>query len=99
MERRILGKYSDMANSKETRRIFIDSLIEVCLDNGFTGIVMDREYPTFREGTPEDKLNYALLTQASGMMDCPGRLGMDDLNLGAQIYNYRYQKISIICLI
>jgi chitinase len=58
-------KFSDMAVSRESRRLFIESAVEFLDRNHLDGLDIDWEYPgmagaghTFR---PEDKQNYTLL--------------------------------------
>jgi chitinase len=58
-------KFSDMALTKESRSLFIDSAVEFLDHNHLDGLDLDWEYPgmagaghTFR---PEDKQNYTLL--------------------------------------
>jgi chitinase len=61
------GNFSDMALTAETRRVFIDSVIDFLDRNHLDGLDVDWEYPglagagnVFR---PEDKQNYTLLLQ------------------------------------
>ncbi|KAK8378535.1 hypothetical protein O3P69_011199 [Scylla paramamosain] len=69
------AKYSKMAASAATRKIFVDSSVELLKEHGFDGLDMDWEYPTQRGGAPEDKENFILLLKdlkealhANGMM-------------------------------
>jgi chitinase len=59
------GKFSDMALSRQSRRVFIESVVEFVERYQLDGLDIDWEYPgmvgagnTFR---PEDKQNYTLL--------------------------------------
>lgn len=54
-------KYSNMVASKENRKIFIDSVIDLLTKHGFDGLDLDWEYPANRGGRPQDKQNYAQL--------------------------------------
>ena len=38
-------KYSEMAQTAETRKIFIDSIVEMVTDHNFDGVDLDWEYP------------------------------------------------------
>ncbi len=59
------GQFSDMALTKESRRVFLDSAVKFIERNRLDGLDIDWEYPAqvgagnrFR---PEDKKNYTLL--------------------------------------
>ncbi|XP_042214258.1 chitinase-3-like protein 1 [Homarus americanus] len=54
-------KYSTMSSSASTRKIFVDSSIELLKEHNFDGLDMDWEYPTQRGGKPEDKVNFISL--------------------------------------
>nr|AHZ21076.1 chitinase [Eriocheir sinensis] len=69
------AKYSSMASSAATRKIFADSCVEMLKEHDFDGLDLDWEYPTQRGGAPEDKANFVLLLEdpkeamhANGMM-------------------------------
>lgn len=55
--------FSNMAKTKETRSIFIESVKDVMDTYGFDGVDLDWEYPVApdRNGKPEDKDNYVHL--------------------------------------
>ncbi|KAI9565681.1 hypothetical protein GHT06_009473 [Daphnia sinensis] len=56
------GKYSDMAETPENRRLFINSVLAFIKKHGFDGLDMDWEYPGSRVGSrPVDRENFALL--------------------------------------
>ncbi|XP_046650642.1 mast/stem cell growth factor receptor-related protein Kit-like isoform X2 [Daphnia pulicaria] len=58
------GKYSDMAQTPETRKAFIQSVLAFIKKHGFDGLDMDWMYPGSREGSRvQDKENFALLLQ------------------------------------
>ncbi|XP_054159586.1 acidic mammalian chitinase-like [Oppia nitens] len=50
-------KYSMMASRPESRKIFVDSVVEFIERYGFDGLDLDWEYPGSRGGKPEDKRN------------------------------------------
>ncbi|OQR66805.1 putative chitinase 3-like [Tropilaelaps mercedesae] len=54
-------KYSAMAESPSTRKIFIDSVIQFCKKYNFDGLDMDWEYPASRGGKSEDKQKFVTL--------------------------------------
>ncbi|CAL1299588.1 unnamed protein product [Larinioides sclopetarius] len=54
-------RYSNMASSPATRKIFVDSAVEFVKKYGFNGLDMDWEYPATRGGKPEDKQNFVAL--------------------------------------
>jgi len=57
--------FSDMALSKESRKIFIDSVIELLTEYKFDGMDLDWLYPVTRDGRPEDKENFVKLIEVS----------------------------------
>ncbi|XP_028140848.2 chitotriosidase-1 [Diabrotica virgifera virgifera] len=57
-------KYSVMANSKQLREDFADSVIAFLAYYGFDGVDIDWEYPTTRGGIKEDGENFISLLQA-----------------------------------
>lgn len=54
-------KYSEMASSSVTRKIFIDSVVGWLQKYGFDGLDMDWEYPGQRGGKVTDKDNFSKL--------------------------------------
>ena len=54
-------KYSDMALTKESRKTFIESVIEFLVEHGFDGLDLDWEYPgdTERGGRWADKYEFS----------------------------------------
>ncbi|CAF4833625.1 unnamed protein product [Pieris macdunnoughi] len=56
-------KYSIMAASPETRAKFVQSVLLFLDTYKFDGLDLDWEYPTRRDGRPEDKANYVLLVK------------------------------------
>ncbi|XP_068242084.1 acidic mammalian chitinase-like [Palaemon carinicauda] len=54
-------KYSNMAASAASRKIFVDSVLVLLKEHNFHGLDMDWEYPTQRGGSPEDYVNYISL--------------------------------------
>ncbi|GFV83266.1 probable chitinase 2 [Trichonephila clavipes] len=54
-------RYSNMAASSGTRKIFVDSVVEFLQKHDFDGLDMDWEYPATRGGKPEDKQNFVAL--------------------------------------
>lgn len=54
-------KYSQMASTPESRKIFVDSVVEFLDGQDFDGFDVDWEYPANRGGQPQDKANYILL--------------------------------------
>ncbi|KAF5293050.1 hypothetical protein FQR65_LT11042 [Abscondita terminalis] len=54
-------RFSNMVLTKTSRKIFIESALKYLKTYGFDGIDLDWEYPTRREGRPEDKNNVSLL--------------------------------------
>lgn len=54
-------KYSNMAATVQSRRIFIDSVVQMLSKYGFDGLDLDWEYPANRGGKPQDKQNFAQL--------------------------------------
>ncbi|XP_067139342.1 chitinase-3-like protein 1 [Centruroides vittatus] len=54
-------KYSRMASNSATRKIFIDSCVELLKKYDFDGLDLDWEYPANRGGKPEDKANFVAL--------------------------------------
>lgn len=61
------GGFSEMASTQETRKIFVDSILNAIEKYGFAGIDLDWEYPTSSvagiASSPEDKVNFTLLLQ------------------------------------
>ena len=58
-------KYSDMALNKESRKTFVESVVEFLVQHGFDGLDLDWEYPgdTERGGRWADKMKYAMLVE------------------------------------
>jgi len=56
-------KYSQMAASKEGRRTFIRSALELLNAHGFDGLDMDWEYPNERGGVAADVANFVTLME------------------------------------
>ncbi|XP_022662425.1 chitinase-3-like protein 1 [Varroa destructor] len=54
-------KYSAMAESPSSRKIFVDSVVEFCKKYNFDGLDMDWEYPASRGGKSKDKQNFLAL--------------------------------------
>ena len=55
-------RFSDMVATPETRKIFVDSVVEYITERNFDGLDMDWEYPATRGGNvTEDKKNFVLL--------------------------------------
>ncbi|KAG8193845.1 hypothetical protein JTE90_029577 [Oedothorax gibbosus] len=54
-------RYSNMAATSATRKIFVDSVVEFVRKYEFDGLDMDWEYPASRGGKPEDKQNFVAL--------------------------------------
>uniref|UniRef100_A0A2P2HWG6 chitinase n=1 Tax=Hirondellea gigas TaxID=1518452 RepID=A0A2P2HWG6_9CRUS len=55
------AKYSKMADSSQTRKMFIDSTIAFIREHKFDGLDLDWEYPASRGGKPHDKKNFVQL--------------------------------------
>lgn len=56
------SKYSLMASKPESRKIFVDSVLQFLHKHDFDGLDFDWEYPGSREGSrPEDKENFLLI--------------------------------------
>lgn len=53
--------YSNMAASASRRQVFIQSVLEFLVANGFDGFDLDWEYPASNWGAGADKQNYVLL--------------------------------------
>jgi len=62
--------FSDMALSKESRKIFIDSVTELLTEYEFDGFDLDWEYPVVRDGRPKDKDNFLKLIKVSSILSC-----------------------------
>lgn len=56
-------KYSDLVSDKKRRTVFIESVIEFLNKHGFDGFDLDWEFPTERDGLPQDKENFAELVK------------------------------------
>lgn len=56
-------KYSGMASSPESRRVFVESAVEFLEKYNFDGLDLDWEYPAARGGKLEDKANFASLVR------------------------------------
>ncbi|XP_055604600.1 probable chitinase 2 [Uranotaenia lowii] len=56
-------KYSLMAESEDTRKLFADQALKFLSHFGFDGLDLDWEYPTQRGGIPEDRENFVLLLE------------------------------------
>jgi chitinase len=52
-----------MAQTKDSRKRFIDSVVSFLKRYDFDGFDLDWEYPANRGGAPEDKKNFALLVR------------------------------------
>ncbi|XP_045508158.1 probable chitinase 2 [Colias croceus] len=57
------AKYSKMAASPESRAKFIQSVMTFLDTYKFDGLDLDWEYPTRRDGNPEDKVNYVSMVK------------------------------------
>ncbi|XP_067009873.2 probable chitinase 2 [Anabrus simplex] len=55
------AKYSSMAATSAGRKRFAQSAVAFLQKYGFQGLDFDWEYPTQREGRPEDRANFVLL--------------------------------------
>jgi chitinase len=57
------NRFSNMVSTKESRTIFIESVVSLLGLHRFDGIDIDWEYPAAddRGGRPEDFVNYVLL--------------------------------------
>lgn len=55
------AKFSTMASTSASRKIFVDSALDFMKKYGFKGLDLYWEYPTQRDGKPEDKQNYVQL--------------------------------------
>lgn len=55
--------FSIMAEDKDKRATFIESVIPFLQKYGFDGLDMDWEYPTANGGRPQDKQNFVVLLQ------------------------------------
>jgi len=53
--------YSNMSVTKERRKVFISSVLNLLKTHKFDGLDMDWEYPAERGGAPEDKENFVHL--------------------------------------
>lgn len=68
-------KYSTMASDPSKRATFIASTITLLKAHNFDGLDMDWEYPTQRDGNPEDWANYiALLSELKTALKAEGML-------------------------
>lgn len=56
-------KYSQMAADPERRKRFVKNALEFILKFGFDGLDLDWEYPTQRDGKPEDRENFTELVK------------------------------------
>uniref|UniRef100_A0A4D5S383 Putative chitinase n=1 Tax=Ixodes scapularis TaxID=6945 RepID=A0A4D5S383_IXOSC len=54
-------RFSKIASSERGRRTFAESVVAFLDLHGFDGIDIDWKYPTQRDGSPNDKKNFALL--------------------------------------
>lgn len=54
-------KYSKLAADPERRKKFVQNAMEFVLHYGFDGLDLDWEYPTQRDGKPEDRENFSKL--------------------------------------
>ena len=54
-------KYSNMAASYQSRKVFIRSVMDFLNQHKFDGLDVDWEYPANRGGKPEDKNNFSTL--------------------------------------
>lgn len=54
-------KYSNLAADPERRKKFVQNAIEMVRRFGFDGLDLDWEYPTQRDGKPEDRENFSKL--------------------------------------
>lgn len=73
-----VGGFSEASATQQTRKVFIDSIIEVIKTHRFDGIDIDWEYPTSTAGglitaSPADKQNFTFLLKEL-------REAMDELN-------------------
>lgn len=61
------GNFSEMVTSVESRKIFVDSVLEVISDFGYDGVDLDWEYPTTGvagiSSSPDDKVNFTYLVE------------------------------------
>ncbi|XP_029732138.2 chitinase-3-like protein 1 isoform X1 [Aedes albopictus] len=53
--------YAVMAESTASRKVFIESVVNLLKTYGFDGFDVDWEYPTLRGGKPEDRVNFVTL--------------------------------------
>ncbi|KAL2740413.1 putative chitinase 2 isoform X2 [Vespula squamosa] len=53
--------YSILASDKEKRKSFVNSVVTFISEYKFDGVDLDWEFPSQRDGTPEDKKNFAFL--------------------------------------
>ncbi|XP_017779062.1 PREDICTED: acidic mammalian chitinase-like [Nicrophorus vespilloides] len=56
-------KYSVMASSEDSRKVFIESALRYIVTYNFDGLDIDWEYPANRGGIAEDKENFSLLVK------------------------------------
>ncbi|XP_049541815.1 probable chitinase 2 [Anopheles darlingi] len=66
-------KYSLMAEQERYREAFADQSLRYLVHFGFDGLDLDWEYPTMRNGIPEDRENFVLLVQTLRRKYAPRR--------------------------
>lgn len=73
-------KYSKLAADKERRQKFVKNAVDFIMHYGFDGLDLDWEYPTQRDGKPEDRDNFSKL-----VMELKSALKKHDLLLTSAI--------------
>lgn len=60
-----VSRYSKMMSSSNSRKIFINSVVDFIKENDFDGLDIDIEYPGYveRGGSANDKVNFYRLIQ------------------------------------
>jgi len=61
------GGFSEAVSTEESRKEFVDSIVQVVKEKGFDGVDMDWEYPTTSvagiSSSPDDKVNFTLFME------------------------------------
>ena len=96
-----LKKYSRMANDKELRRKFVDSVVTMLKKYDFDGLDFDWEYPGSRGGDPSiDKENFiSLLTELRAAFDPYGFLLTVAVSAGKETIDIAYNVPKIMPLV